>query len=112
MKSTGWFTSQWTLQEACLRPDMLLWDSNWNILEVMPGVPVALEDVIALMNKVTAERLSEAALESSSGSSARRQFDSLREEAPTQDRFKDLLKEGRYPLAFFEIHELLERSNM
>ena len=27
----GWFTSLWTLQELCLRPDMLLADRDWNI---------------------------------------------------------------------------------
>jgi hypothetical protein len=27
----GWFTSLWTLQELCLRPDMLLADRNWDV---------------------------------------------------------------------------------
>ena len=28
----GWFTSLWTLQELCLRPDMVLYDKDWRPL--------------------------------------------------------------------------------
>ncbi|KAH6697282.1 hypothetical protein F5X68DRAFT_238651 [Plectosphaerella plurivora] len=29
-----WFTSLWTLQEACVRPDMWVCDKNWNLLRL------------------------------------------------------------------------------
>lgn len=45
----AWFTSLWTLQETCLRPDMRLCNKNWEPLTVATGVPVALNDLVALM---------------------------------------------------------------
>jgi hypothetical protein len=47
-KPNAWFTSLWTLQETCLRPDMLLSTANWQMLEDPEGVPVALNDIVAL----------------------------------------------------------------
>lgn len=49
---TGWFTSLWTLQEICLRPDMLLCDRNWNVFSV-GAVPVAMDDIVALFNQAS-----------------------------------------------------------
>lgn len=34
LRPSGWFTSLWTLQEVCMRPDMLLCNSNWELLSV------------------------------------------------------------------------------
>jgi hypothetical protein len=47
-KPNAWFTSLWTLQETCLRPDMLLSTADWQMLENSEGVPVALNDIVAL----------------------------------------------------------------
>ncbi|KAF8847487.1 hypothetical protein BDZ45DRAFT_811551 [Acephala macrosclerotiorum] len=47
-KPNAWFTSLWTLQETCLRPDMLLSTADWQILEDSEGVPVALNGIVAL----------------------------------------------------------------
>lgn len=45
----GWFTSPWTLQESCARPDMLLADANFNILTLAPRHLVRLNDIAALV---------------------------------------------------------------
>lgn len=44
-----WFTSLWTLKEACLRPDMWLCNDKWDVLCVWDCVPVALSEVVALI---------------------------------------------------------------
>ncbi|KAH0536394.1 hypothetical protein FGG08_006744 [Glutinoglossum americanum] len=44
-----WFTSLWTLQETCLRPDMWLCDATWNFVAASEEMPVALNDLIALV---------------------------------------------------------------
>lgn len=43
-----WFTSLWTLQEVCLRPDMWLCNSKWEFLSVSDDTPLALNDIVAL----------------------------------------------------------------
>ena len=48
---SGWFNSLWTLQEVCLRPDMLICSRNWEILTVNSTKPVALDTIIALQNE-------------------------------------------------------------
>jgi Heterokaryon incompatibility protein (HET) len=47
-KPNPWFTSLWTLQEVCLRPDMWLCNSNWEFLAVSDDTPLALNDIVAL----------------------------------------------------------------
>lgn len=47
-KPNAWFTSLWTLQEACLRPDMMLCTADWQFLKDSKNVPVALNDIAAL----------------------------------------------------------------
>ena len=46
-----WFTSLWTLQEACLRPDLLLCDRDFNIFTVGNHYAVPLDELIALLPK-------------------------------------------------------------
>lgn len=48
----GWFTSLWTLQEACLRPDMLLCNFDFDVLTVR-DVPITLDSLAALLNFTT-----------------------------------------------------------
>lgn len=43
-----WFTSLWTLQEFCLRPDMILYDSHWRPLKISGDDIIYLDDLIAL----------------------------------------------------------------
>lgn len=42
-----WFTSLWTLQEICLRPDMLLANKSWEFVKLR-GTPVTFDEVVAL----------------------------------------------------------------
>ncbi|KAL4908413.1 hypothetical protein BDW74DRAFT_100475 [Aspergillus multicolor] len=48
----SWFTSLWTLQELCLRPDMVFYDRQWNPLTVGPAskTPVRLDDLAELIS--------------------------------------------------------------
>jgi hypothetical protein len=46
----GWFTSLWTLQEACLRPDMLLCNKNFELLVIGDNTVVTLDALAALLN--------------------------------------------------------------
>ena len=45
---SDWFSGVWTLQEAYLRPNMILADRNWNILCDPAGEPISLEELFAL----------------------------------------------------------------
>lgn len=45
----GWFTSLWTLQEACLRPDMLLCKRDFGVLTVKDTI-ITLDSLAALLN--------------------------------------------------------------
>ena len=45
-----WLTSLWTLQETCLRSDMLLCTRNWDILRLYPGIVISLSDIIAMFH--------------------------------------------------------------
>ena len=40
LRPSAWFTSLWTLQEVCLRPDMLLCSKDWDVLTVGGDEPV------------------------------------------------------------------------
>lgn len=46
----SWFTSLWTLQEACLRPDIILCNKDFEILTVGHNTLVTLEELAALLN--------------------------------------------------------------
>ncbi|RDW72873.1 hypothetical protein BP6252_06780 [Coleophoma cylindrospora] len=50
LEPVGWFTSLWTLQEACIRPDMWLCDRNWNVLRADEKLPIPLDYIVALFN--------------------------------------------------------------
>ncbi|KAL4982302.1 hypothetical protein BDW68DRAFT_171019 [Aspergillus falconensis] len=47
-----WFSSLWTLQEAFLRPDMLLVNKEWEILTIGGKVPVALDTLFDLTEQL------------------------------------------------------------
>lgn len=46
---TGWFTSLWTLQEICLRPDMWLATAGWDILTIGLNTPIAFNGFLSLL---------------------------------------------------------------
>ena len=43
-----WFTSLWTLQEICLRPDMLICNSAWEFLTIRENIPITFDELVAL----------------------------------------------------------------
>ncbi|KUJ06309.1 uncharacterized protein LY89DRAFT_726625 [Mollisia scopiformis] len=45
-----WFSSLWTLQEACLRPDMIICDKNWEYLSLNGKQPLKLDGLISLID--------------------------------------------------------------
>lgn len=45
-----WFTSLWTLQEYCLRPDMIVLDKHWRPLTMPKGPYIYLDDLVAFMH--------------------------------------------------------------
>lgn len=49
---SDWFSGAWTLQEAYLRPNMVLADEEWNILSDAAGEPISLEELFALVHVV------------------------------------------------------------
>lgn len=46
----GWFTSLWTLQESCLRPDMFLCSKSWALFGASPDTATPLDHLVALVN--------------------------------------------------------------
>lgn len=45
-----WFSSLWTLQEICLRPDMILCNRSWEPLTAGPDTLIPLDHLVALDN--------------------------------------------------------------
>jgi hypothetical protein len=45
----AWFTSLWTLQEVCLRPDMLICNVKWEPLTIANDTCVSLVEIVALV---------------------------------------------------------------
>ena len=45
---SGWFTSLWTLQEICLRPNMLLYDRNWQPLVLRDSLHIPFDHIVSL----------------------------------------------------------------
>ena len=54
---TPWFSSLWTLQEACLCPDITLCDMNWRTLSLGPFHSITLSQLRALFAAYTSPRL-------------------------------------------------------
>ena len=54
---SGYFTSLWTLQESCMKPDMLLCDKQWRLLNVGHGTPVTLASLIFLADTCKSPRV-------------------------------------------------------
>ena len=44
----AWFTSLWTLQELCLRPDMWICAADWKVVSVIAGRPMSLIEISVL----------------------------------------------------------------
>ena len=111
MVPLGWFTSLWTLQEACLRPDLLLCKQDWKILSVGPQMPVPLDGLIALTRWIVYElALFEILCDPDSTQS--HQLDSTYYENTSTGKLEALIHGGKYPRGFVELFELFERMSM
>ncbi|KAF1985872.1 hypothetical protein K402DRAFT_394472 [Aulographum hederae CBS 113979] len=53
-----WFTSLWTLQELCLRPDMWICDFSWRRLSFKNGTPLPFNGLMAIYQEWEQLRLS------------------------------------------------------
>jgi hypothetical protein len=51
---SGWFSSLWTLQEACLCPDLTLFSRSWEPLKDMAGSPITLDSLFQLVENAQA----------------------------------------------------------
>ena len=52
LEPSDWFSGVWTLQEAYLRPNMVLANEEWNVLSDAVGEPISLEELFALVHVV------------------------------------------------------------
>lgn len=52
MEFDGWFTSLWTLQETCMRPDMVLTNQTWDILSINGPFIITLDHLILFLAMV------------------------------------------------------------
>src|SRR5208282_6351573 len=54
LNPNAWFTSLWTLQEVCLRPDMLLLNQKFEFLSLTPDrAAISLSDIVHLVTATT-----------------------------------------------------------
>ena len=108
LEPSPWFTSLWTLQEACLRPDMLLCSRDWEMLTVGNGAPVPFDGLVIL----SAHVLDHAYSDPSSGTARPHRFDSTLLEIPASKKLGALVRGGQYPRGYIELFALLERTGM
>jgi hypothetical protein len=116
MEVTGWFSSLWTLQEICLRPDMWLCNADWALLQAGNGIPVAFNTVIAITQEcaqVLQERVSlEGLAEHYSGMATKPQFNLTTALIDPAKKFGSLIHFGKYQRGFLELVELFDRTGM
>lgn len=103
MSPLPWFTSLWTLQEVCLRPDMIICDRSFEPLRAGPDVLITLDYLVAMVSNDSPSRFGEVAPPSESkihldttfkSSSSMNQSDALGEpeatNSPSAAAFDDL----------------------
>ncbi|RDW90946.1 hypothetical protein BP5796_02111 [Coleophoma crateriformis] len=116
MEVTGWFSSLWTLQEICLRPDMWLCNSDWTLLQVGNGIPVAFNSIVALTQEcaqVLQERISlEGLAENYPGMTTKPQFNVTTALIDPEKKFASLIKFEKYQRGFLELMELFDRTGI
>ena len=110
LEPSAWFTSLWTLQEVCLRPDMLLCSRDWEILTVGHGMPVPFDGLVSLSEQITNHAPMEKEMEKEEAMSHR--FDSIFYEIPASEKLGALVRGGQYPRGYIELFALLERTGM
>jgi Heterokaryon incompatibility protein (HET) len=114
MMPCGWFTSLWTLQELCLRPDMWLCNRNWELLSAgLEEIPVAMNILIALTGeclRVLQEGATWARLFSSETNQPL--FDITISNLSPEHLFGSLSRRHDLHIGFLELFELFSRTGL
>ncbi|KAH6971535.1 hypothetical protein BKA56DRAFT_594458 [Ilyonectria sp. MPI-CAGE-AT-0026] len=117
MTLCGWFTSLWTLQEVCLRPDMWLCNGDWELLTVgAERKPVPINILIALTHacsQVHQERFS--MLDSRTdfeGGIFKPSFDTSSTITEPDKMFGTLISHDFFHPGYLELFELLDRTGL
>lgn len=111
LRPSAWFTSLWTLQEVCLRPDMLLCSKDRELLTVGDCEPVPFDGLVALLDPIL-ETAGGQALISDVEAAASYSFESEDLEISASEKLGALIRGGRYPVGFIELFALLEKTGM
>ncbi|KAF2726904.1 hypothetical protein EJ04DRAFT_557715 [Polyplosphaeria fusca] len=106
MEASGWFTSLWTLQEICLRPDMWLCSRDWQLFTVGNHMPVPFNTIVALTGQCLHLLDGEAILHS------RPVLDLSNTFMTRTERIGFMLRAKSYPRGFIELVELFDRTGM
>ncbi|KAF2727382.1 hypothetical protein EJ04DRAFT_517292 [Polyplosphaeria fusca] len=106
MEASGWFTSLWTLQEICLRPDMWLCSRDWQLFTVGNKVPIPFNTIVALTGECLNIVNSEAALRNT------RDLDLSKTFMTRTERLGVMVRDKTYPRGFIELLELFDRTGM
>lgn len=114
MVTDGWFSSLWTLQEICLRPDMWLCNADWELFSIENAtVPVAMDTVIALTQECTLGLDGRAFLAGEDVfSNGPPLFNVNTEQVPPDEMLGKLIGFGIYHRGYLELLELFNRTGM
>ena len=106
MEASGWFTSLWTLQEICLRPDMWLCSFDWQLFTVGENIPIPFNTIVALAGECFNVLNTEIDLEENMILDLSRTFTTRTE------RLRAMIRDRSYPRGFIELLELFDRTGM
>lgn len=110
LKAKGWFTSLWTLQEICLRPDMWLCNSRMELFTVAgETTPVALNTIANLCFDCS-QLQTDFARFKSEGSPP--MFDSTHDIVSPSSKFGKLISRNSFQRGYLELTELFDRTSM
>ncbi|KAK8133122.1 hypothetical protein PG999_001295 [Apiospora kogelbergensis] len=103
-----WFSSLWTLQEICLRPDMWMCNRDWEPFTV-DNFPVPFNSLVALVGACRATLLADASLHQDDVGLS---LDMTRSMSNRETRLRALVGKATYPQGLVELVELLDRTGM
>lgn len=116
MTLCGWFTSLWTLQELCLRPDMWLCNGDWELLTVgAERKPVAINTLIALTHacsRTLQERFSMLDSKTDFEGTSKPSFDTSSTITEPDKMFGTLISHDFFYPGYLELFELLDRTGL
>ncbi len=109
MKVNGWFSSLWTLQEICLRPDMWLCTHDWELLKGHEGFPIAFNTMTVLIGECREIEVGRASMYLDE---VGLMLDMTTSVTDAETRLKEFVKAGVYPRGLVELIELLDRTGL